>query len=269
MNKLRFLILLLLIHGSTFAGWVINEESTDLHGNKLIQTIYIQDNLIRYETPSSIAIIDLNNNFITIVFSQYKVFWTGTIDELKASSLETYKKQKEEILAVLPPSERNELDSIYLEIEKQMLDTTNHVQSNNYELVETNDKLEILGYNTTKYNILTDSIVIESIWHTTEIQPYNDVNLHRMMVFMKQLNSTSSSGIITQIDEYFNLLKSGILLKSVEFLPDGNRYEANVTNIREVNIVSDFFLPPRNYRKTALSDILDLMPEISEYGPDW
>lgn len=268
MSKLRFLILLLLIPGGTFAGWVITEESKDPFGNKLIQTIFIQNNLIRYETPSSIAIIDLNNDFITIIFSQYRVFWSGTIAELKASSLETYKRQMEEIIVGLPPSERKKFDSIYLEMEKQMLDTTNLLPSNKFKLVETNNKEEILGYGTIKYNILKDSILIESIWHTTEIQPYNDINIHNMMSFMQQLKPTSGRGILTQIDEYFNLLKSGILLKSVEFLPDGKTYKAIVTNIREVNIVPDFFLPPKNYRKTALTDIIDLMPEISEFDTE-
>ena len=268
MSKLRFLILLLIIPSVSYAGWVITEESTDSFGNKLVQTVFIQNNLIRYETPSSIAIIDLNTNFITIVFSQYKVFWSGTIDELKVSSLETYKKQMEEIISSLPPSERVEFDSIYLEIEKQILDTSTNIPSRNFELVETNNEEEILGYKAIKYNILSDSIVIESIWHTTDVQPYNDVNIHRMLAFMNQLNSSSGKAILTQLDEYFNLVKSGMLLKSVEYLPDGRTYEAIVTNIRDVNIVADFFLPPKNYRNTTLSDILDLMPEISEYEFD-
>lgn len=268
MSKILFLVLMMIIPSVSFAGWVITEESTDSFGNRLIQTVFIQDNLIRYETPSSIAIIDLNENFITIVFSQYRVYWSGTIDELKISSLETYKKQMEEIISGMPPNERKEFDSIYLEIEKQILDTATYNQSKNYKLVETNEVQEILGYKSIKYNILSDSIVIESIWHTTEVQPYNDINIHRMMSFMNQLNSSSGKGVLTQLDEYFNLLKTGMLLKSVEYLPNGITYEAIVTNIRDAKIVEDFFLPPSNYRRTSLSDILDLMPEISEYGID-
>lgn len=268
MSKLQFLILLILMPGIVYAGWVINEESKDPFGNRLIQTIFIQNNLIRYETPSSIAIIDLNNDFITIIFSQYRVFWSGTIDELKASSLETYKRQMEEILAGLPPGERKEYDSIYLAMEKQIPDTSNFVPDDKFKLVETNNKEEILGYSTIKYNILKDNIVIESIWHTTEIQPYRDINIHNMLSFMQQLNPTSGRGALTQLDEYFELIDSGMLLKSVEFLPEGYTYETIVTNIREVNIVHDFFLPPKNYRKTALSDLPDLMPEISGFEAD-
>ncbi len=256
---------MLLIYGTTIAGWVITEQSTDPYGNKFIQTIFIQDNLIRYETPSSIAIIDLKNNYITIIFSQFKVFWSGTIDELKKSSLETYKQQIDEILAGLPPSERKELESLYSEIEQQMMDTTDFVLSKKFELAKTNDRQEILGYNSIKYNVIADSNVIESLWHTTEIQPYNNINIESMLSFMKHLNPASDKGILTQMDSYFNLLKSGMLLKSVEFLPDSNKYEVIVTNIRDIEILPDFFLPPKNYRKAALLDILSLMPAINEF----
>ncbi len=184
MNKLRILFLLLLIYGNISAGWVITEQSTDPFGNKFTQTVFIQDNLIRYETPSSVAIIDLNNNSITIVFSQYRVYWSGTISELKTSSLESYEMQMEEIIAGLHPSEREELDSIYFIFKQQLMDTLVAQPDNRFVLIETDDNDEIMGYHAIKYNILSDSTLVESVWYTEEIQPYNDIDMHNMNSFM-------------------------------------------------------------------------------------
>ncbi len=265
MNKLQILFLLLLIHGNIFAGWVITEQSTDPYGNRFLQTVFIQDNLIRYETPSSIAIIDLNNNFITIVFSQYRVFWSGTISELKTSSLESYERQIEEIIAALHPSEREALASIYLKFKQQLMDTIVAQPTNKFVLVETDINDEILGYNATKYNIISDSTLVESVWYTEEIQPYSDIDIHNMNSFMQQLSPGSGRSKLTQTSEYYNLLKNGMLLKSVEYSPEGNTYEVVVTNIRDISIVPEFFLPPDNYHKAELSEILNLMPEIKDY----
>ena len=69
---IQSLIFILVFNFMAQAGWVITEESTDSYGNKMIQTIFIQDNFVRYETPSSIAIIDLEKKQITLVFPQYQ-----------------------------------------------------------------------------------------------------------------------------------------------------------------------------------------------------
>lgn len=264
MRALRFLMLFLLFPGGAYAGWVITEESTDSYGNRLIQTTFIQNNLIRHETPSSIAIIDLNNKTITIIFSQYRVYWSGTTYDLKLNTIEVYDKQLEQMLVGLPDYKRKEMDSIYLRIKQQMLDSNDYAISQEIKVVETDIKQEILGYNTVKYNILVDSIIRESIWHTTDVKPYNDIDIDNMISFMRQLNQGSGQGSIAQTKEYLNLLRNGMLLKSIELLPNSNKYETVVTNIREINIAPDFFLPPKNYRKAALSDILNLMPDENE-----
>ena len=265
MNKLGILFFLLLIYGNISAGWVITEQSTDPFGNKSLQTVFIQDNLIRYETPSSIAIIDLNNNSITIVFSQYRVYWSGTIRDLKASSLESYERQMEGLIAGLHPKERAELDSIYHALKQQLMDTTVAQPNNRFDLVETDESYEILGYHANKYNIVADSTLVESVWYTEEIQPYNDIDMHNMNSFMQQMNPTSNRSKITQTSEYVNLLQNGMLLKSFEFSPEGDTFEVVVTDIRNITIVPDFFIPPENYKKASMSEILNLMPEAKDF----
>ncbi len=89
-----------------------------------------------------------------------------------------------------------------------------------------------------------------------------------MVSFTKQLNQISGKASTAQSVDYLNLLKTGMLLKSTEILPDSNKFETIVTNIREVDIVSDFFLPPKNYLKVALQDVLNLIPEENSENID-
>ncbi|NQU34910.1 MAG: hypothetical protein HQ521_16910 [Bacteroidetes bacterium] len=262
------LVLFIVLPFVVNAGWVITEESTDVHGNRMIQTTFIQNNFIRHETQSSIAIIDFKKKIITLVFSQYKVYWSGTIQQLKENSISAYDKQMEEMLIGLSPVDRIELDSIYNEIRAQLLDT-NRVVNNNIAVFETSENEKILEYNARKYNIKLDTIIIESVWHTTEVKPYNHVDVNYMISFMKQLNPISGQGSISYTDEYIELLKSGMLLKSIEYLPDSNQQIIRVTNIREINIIDDFFIPPPNYREASFSDILYLMPLLEEEGKDY
>ncbi len=262
------LVLFIVLPFVVNAGWVITEESTDVHGNRMIQTTFIQNNFIRHETQSSIAIIDFKKKIITLVFSQYKVFWSGTIQQLKENSISAYDKQMEEMLIGLSPADRIELDSIYNDIRTQLLDT-NRVVNNNIAVFETSENEKILEYNARRYDIKYDTIIIESIWHTTEVKPYNDVDVNYMISFMKQLNPISGQGSISYTDEYIELLQNGILLKSIEYLPDSNQQLVRVTNIREINIIDDFFIPPPNYREASFSDILYLMPLLEEEGKDF
>ena len=257
------LIFIILLSNFAFAGWVITEESTDSYGNKQIQTTFIQDNFIRHETLSSIAIIDLEKKIITIVFSEYRVYWSGTTQELKMNSIAAYDKQMEEMLIGLPPDAKKELDSIYTDIKRQMLDTT-YQELKNIKVIETLEKEEILGYNAVKYNIEVDSNVVESVWHTTDIKPYGDIDIDYMISFMKQLNPISGQGSISQTEEYLNLLRSGMLLKSIEYYSSTKQQEVRVSNIREIDIIPEFFKPPENYRESSFSDILYLMPIIEE-----
>jgi len=261
MRVIGIVILIFLLKGVTYGGWVITEESNNGIGNMTLQTTFIQNNVIRYETPTSIVIINLNTKLITMVFSQYRVYWSGTSNELKLSKISIYDMQLEKMLAGLPRREQEDIDSIYGVIRQQMLDSTKNISVEGILIEKTDETQEIFGYSTQKYNILVDSILIESVWHTTEVRPYSNIEIGDMVLFMQQVNQTPGKVSIAQSHGYLDLLKMGMLLKSVEYLPNNNKVETTVTNIREIDLVNDFFLPPSNYAKVSLFDVLYLLPE--------
>jgi hypothetical protein len=260
MRTIIIVILILLLQDVTYGGWVITEKRNNGLGNTSIQTTFIQNNVIRYETPTSIVIINLNTKLITMVFSEYRAYWMGTSYELKLNKISIYDMQLEKMLAGLPKKEQRELDSIYNTLKMQMLDSTNIVNTKNISILKTDEEQVIFGYTAQKYNIV-DSILIESIWHTTELNPYDDINIGDMILMMQQVNQTPIKVSLAQSKGYLDLLEKGILLKSIEFLPNNNSVETTVTNIREIDIASDFFTPPGNYAKVSLFDILFVLPE--------
>ena len=263
------IILLIFTSHCLLAGWVITEERTDYYGNKAVQTTFIQDNLIRHETQKSIAIIDLDKKLITIVFSQYKLYWKGTTQELKESTLDAYESQMERLRVGLNESARIEFDSIFNNLKNQLLDTTSRFPDLSVEVLQTEEEEEIMGYRCKKYNVLIDSVLTESIWHTNEIKPYNDINLKNMISFMNQLTPNSGKGSLNQTNEYLDLMKSGVMLKSIEYAGNDTAYEVKVTKLREIGIIRDFFEPPPSYRAASFTDILNLMPVRKTDYDEW
>ena len=89
-----------------YAGWVISEVSEDNYGNKSYQTTFIQNNVVRFETQSSIAIINLKTSIITIIFSNHKLYWEGTIADFKKSTMEVFEQKLQNIVATAPPEQK-------------------------------------------------------------------------------------------------------------------------------------------------------------------
>ena len=264
MKVILVFVFCVILYQPTKAGWVITEESSDKFGNMTIQKTFIQNNYIRYETPTTIAIVDLNIGIITIIFSQHKAYWSGTSDELLQSTLSIYDNELEKMIVRLPKNDRNELDSIYQNIRTQMLDSSNDSISEMISVKKSNDIDTVYDYGTVKYDVFFDTLLIESVWYTDDLVPFKELYLSDMIKFEHQVEQIPSKGSITQTHEYYELLKSGMILKSVIYSPDSNNLQTIVTNIRNTNIVTDFFKPPSNYIKTSLYDALYMMTDKSD-----
>lgn len=262
-------VLLVVISLNAIGGWVITEESTDKFNNKQIQTIFIEGNRIRHETPTSIAIIDLDSSKITMIFSQYKVYWKGTTEELRLSSVEAYDAQFENLLAGIPEYKRKELDSVYKEIRGQLLDTEH--EKSDYEIIisQTDKKDTIHDFLVDEYEIFHDSSLVEIMLHTSDISPYKDIDVEKMIGFMTQLNALTAQGTLTSSDEYNKFMRNGLIMKSAEYINGEIAYNTIVTNVREVNIRRDFFEPPHNYRPAMLRDIFNMIPINEDADNNW
>ncbi|MBT3174671.1 MAG: hypothetical protein HN336_07455 [Lentimicrobiaceae bacterium] len=260
-----FLVVLTILFFNITAqgGWIITEVSKDNSGNNNVQTTFIQDNFIRHETLSSMAIIDLDSKTITIIFSQFKVYWSGTIEDLKRSSIEAYDMQMEEFLVGLTDSSAKELKTIYAETRQKLFDTSINNRVSNIDIYNTREYTRILDFNCLKYNIIVDNILRESVWHTDEVKPYNDINIENMISLMNQMESISGNNF-SQTPDYRSLLATGMLLRTSEYQGDIVVNEKEVTNISEVGIPLNFFYPPDGYTEATFYEILNLMSALEK-----
>jgi len=254
--KYIFLLFIGLSSNQLVAGWVISEVSSDKYDNKQYQTTFIQNNMIRFETQSSVAIIDLKTGNITLLFGLYRLYWQGSIKEFKESTLEIYEQKLHNIIMTAPPSQKIIAQDIIAELRKQYetndVDTINNIS---LKIIKTNIIDTISGFKSIKYNIVVDSSFVESIWITDSINPYSDIDIESMISFTKEINPGKNGNSIEGSNEYLNIIKQGLATKSEEITPEGN-ITTIVSGVIETNINPELFLPPPNYRKAQLAEIM-------------
>lgn len=257
--------MLLLFATNLYAGWLISEESTDSFGNKKFQTTFIQAKLVRFETSSSITIIDLEQKTATLIFSEFQAYWSGTIDEFKKNTLDEIKTQVDMVIAHVPESERAYYDDLY----QKLLNHLNGTVTQRKPIVQirkTGVSDTITQHIAYEHEVYVDSVLREKIWITSDLSPYLEINIEEMIAFTNQLSPFEVRNNITQSEAYINLLKTGMPLRSVEYDENGVRNSTDVVRMVERELMAALFEIPENYRKVGLRDILymDIIDEDSK-----
>lgn len=249
---------------SLTAGWVISEVSEDNYGNKSYQTTFIQNNVIRFETQSSIAIIDLKTSIITVVFSNHKLYWQGTITDFKKSTMEVFEQKLQNIVATAPPEQK--------ELAKELIEQIREENNLNVDSLQSKAKINIkysgikeniAGFNTKKYEIYSSDSLVEYIWVTDSLKPYKDIDLESMISFTNQLKPSNINSTVEGTDQYLDLIKNGLAVKSTRTLRKYEQLTTTVSSVLQTNINEDFFSPPPTYRKAKLIEIMLMNDAIS------
>lgn len=239
------------------AGWVISEVSEDNYGNKSYQTTFIQNNVVRFETQSSIAIINLKTSIITIIFSNHKLYWEGTIADFKKSTMEVFEQKLQNIVATAPPEQKE----IAKELIQQIKDN-NNVNKDSLQLKAkinikySGNQENIAGFDSKKYEIYSADSLVEYIWVTDSLKPYKDIDLESMISFTNQLKPSNVNATIEGTDQYLDLIKNGLAVKSSRTLGRYEQLTTTVTSVLQTDINIDFFAPPPTYRKAKLIEIM-------------
>lgn len=276
---LLVLILFILPHEAQ-AGWVISKETHDGFGNKSYQTVFIEDSLMRFETTSSVSIFNLNSQLITLLFSQHQAYWQGTAAQLRQQIFEIADRQMRELIQHAPASQQDTLEKLYKKARKRreqaMLGTL--PSSLSYvKIIKTNQTGKLLGYPVTMYQVNINSVLREELWITHNINPFEDLKLKAMEKLMGAIDPVMGKAHEAKSEEYYNLRYHGLVLKSIRFLPDGERITMVVKQIRKVNINETIFEIPANYVKSKIEQVMlqDIKkkvlnpPGMSQYDDDF
>ncbi|MBN2639014.1 MAG: hypothetical protein JXR65_08000 [Bacteroidales bacterium] len=242
------------------AGWVITEQSTNKYGNKTFQTTFIQGNYIRLDAPTLVSIFDLKNDKIILLFPQDRAYWEGSADQLQQQFRDLMVKQLQIIISHAPDTQRDSLQKIYQHLSSSNFnqEDSNAVLKPVLQVVKTSQTLNILGYNTSMFEIKTDSILLEKIWVTNKIKPYLNIPIKETLKLTNAINPFSGVTVIPVSNEYMQILQNGAVLKR-EFYTSGNKVQsAQVSDIKEVKIVETIFEIPANYELMTIEQVMNL-----------
>ncbi len=123
---------------------------------------------------------------------------------------------------------------------------------------KTGRKDTLLGYPASEYEIFIDSIVKQRVWVTRKVNPYQKVEIDRIMAFSKALSPFAIENSLSNNKDYMNLLKEGMILKSVNYTANGIKLVTKVTKIRKMNIPQAIFQIPPGYVPTSLENVMIL-----------
>jgi len=266
-TKYFIILIFSLIAKTALSGWVISEVSSDKFGNKQYQTTFIQDKLIRYETESSVAIIDLETENIILLFGASKLYWEGSIEDFKKETFDVFEQKLQNIIQTADPVQKEMARELIAEIKKETNPSNADSVSTIKLTIKNTDIIEqIAGFKATKYEIFVGDSLSQTVWVTDSISPYSNINIKSMISFTRQLSPHESINSIEGSVDYLNLVNKGLAVKSQEKNPLGGFFTTEVSGVIKTNINHELFLAPPTYRKAKLAEIMLIRDENSEYN---
>jgi len=266
-RKYFIIIIFSLIAKTAFSGWVISEVSSDKFGNKQYQTTFIQDKLIRYETESSVAIIDLETENIILLFGASKLYWEGSIEDFKKETFDVFEQKLQNIIQTADPAQREMARELIAEMKKDTIQSNaDSLAAIELKINKTNITENIAGFDAEKYEIFIADSLSQYVWVTDSISPYSNINIESMVSFTRQLSPHESMNSIEGSVDYLNLVNKGLAVKSQEKNPLGGFFTTEVSGVIKTNINLELFAAPPSYRKAQLTEIMMIHDENSEYN---
>jgi hypothetical protein len=240
------------------AGWVITAQSNDSFGNKSFNTTFIQDSIIRIDKPTSINIINFNQELITLIFAQHRAYWQGTAKDLNKATAQMAEDQLTKLLAYAPEQKKAEIKRALASFKKNQAKPDSLKIFPQVMVKKTGHTDTLLGYPATEYEIIIDSVVKQHVWVTRKVKPYHEANIERIMAFSKAMNPFAIENSLSRSKDYMKLLEEGVILKSVNYSSDGNKLVTKITKIRKINIPEAIFQIPPGYVPTTLENVMIL-----------
>ncbi len=240
------------------AGWVITTQSKDSFGNKSFSTTFIQDSIIRIDKPTSISIINFNRKLVTLIFAQHRAYWQGTAEELYKTTTEMAEQQLTKLLAYAPEQKRQEIKQALESFRKNQTKPDSLKAFPEVTVRNTDQTDTLLGYPSTEYEIIIDSVVRQRVWVTQKVKPYHEADVHRIMAFGNAMNPFSIENNLSRNKDYMKLLEEGFILKSVNNSSGGNKLITKVTRVKKMNIPQAIFQVPPGYVLTSLENVMIL-----------
>jgi hypothetical protein len=259
LKSIAVILILLLTVTDTGAGWVIVEITT--HGdadNRIENTLYIQNNIIKSVDNDHEIIFDLNNWQLTIINQSLEGYWRGApakyLEFMKTSTI----NYLEEMMVNADPDEKEILKVLYDDLLLDMGqngDVVSFVGELPVEIVMTDNQDRLLGYRANQFRVYVDGLMAEEIWLTREIKIDDEYDYQKFRVFIDEMSLGGLFQDYRSADSYVHLMKTGLPLRTLEETDDGTVSITEVISIEKKDIASTLFLPPSAFRRMSLADL--------------
>ena len=247
LNKFKTLSLLaifMMLTGVTASqGWVI----ADADGSRTL----ISDGWIKTIDPegeSYSSVFNVKTKQLIIINDDEQVYAQGTIGEY-CEAIRTLEDQLKENMSA---EQRALMEEFMAEQEEE------EVPDVRIEKMGTD---KVAGYDTDRYRVFVNGQIYEEVWLTADgvleelVELGNEMD--RLISDMVDCSIYSEPGNDPESSEvYMKIMSQGIDLRSVDFVYGEEDTVTEVVSIERENISKSEFLPPADYKKVSLSDIM-------------
>jgi hypothetical protein len=265
MKKQKYILLIaiaLMINTQAIAGWVITQRSYDSDEGietALIETVYLQNNVMKVVQAEMVTIFDLNKETITLMSPAKKVYWTGKIANYKEEIKAAMKWAMEEQLANAREEQKEMIRKMYQGMMESIDNPSKFAgeepEEYTLEIERTEEKERLAGHIAYKYQVSVNGTVKEEAWLSESNKAHKEFDINKFYcIFGEFTSQAGTSAFYQNDDEYIEFAKKGFPLKSINYY-GGYESISEITNLKRSNIEDSEFIPPVGYKKVSLVEV--------------
>jgi len=217
MKKQKFLfitIITLLINLQANAGWIITQRSYDSDEGietALIETVYLQNNIMKVAQTDMVTMFDLNNETITLMSPVKKVYWIGNIANYKEEIKEAMRSAMEEQLKNAREEQKEMIRKMYQgmieSIDNPSKFAGEEPEEYDLQIEKTNEKERVAGRIAVKYQVLVNGSLKEEAW----ISESNKVHIN-FITYLESLQVRPELVLFIRVMKYILSLQKKVFL---------------------------------------------------------
>jgi len=262
-NKYLLILITLISLGYTAqAGWVITQRTYDSDEGPQtasIETVYLQDNVMKVVNSEVITVFDLNKEMITLINPERKVFWTGNISTFKNDMKAGIKLVMDEKLKEIAPEQREMMKKMFegmiAAVDDPSKATENKPKNYTLEINRTKENARIAGYSAVKYRVIVNGELKEEAWLSESSRAHDEFDINKFYNLFKDFTAQAGTTEFYQTNEkYLEFSRLGFPLKSVNYY-GGYETISEVTKLEKQKLETDIFTIPADCKKVSLIEI--------------
>jgi len=241
------------------SGWIVTTRyynSLENPANARLEQVYMLNGFMKTVNGDLSTVFDMKNGEIVYINNSNQTYWKGKPDKFNAEVKADLEQMIEQKLNGIEEEQKEAMRQVYNEVLKASFPDVEVEQTpRNFSVQkeETNDMVS--GYNTLKFQVYEDGILLETLWIASDLMISKDFSFVDLSHFLNNLSRGAYSTSFESSKEYFDLLEQGYPVKIEMTKSDGYNYVSEVVEAKNVELSSKDFSVPKGYTQGTLSDV--------------